>query len=542
MSEEIKQELKKRSKKIAVCLNKLPPCNAICPAGEDIQRWIELAKQNEYYPAWQVILEKNPFPSVHGRVCYHYCETRCNRTQYDSTVNIHCIERFLGDLAIKEGWQIEPLKVTSGKRVLVVGAGPAGLTAAFYLRLLGHSVTIYEALPKPGGMMLVGIPEYRLPKQILFGEIARITSMGVKIEYGHPVSDLAKEQADGNFDAVFLALGAHLGRNLAIPIDRPSLVMDAVEYLREVALGHTPNLGAKMVIYGGGNTAIDVARTARRLGVQDVTIVYHRTKDKMSAFDHEIKDALEEGIKLIFLRSVLDFINGNITVSINELDDKGRPKNTGQTEKIPADCLIFALNQIPDSEFLRKNSEIDLQPNGSVAVDNFFMTGMRGVFAGGDMIPGDRSVTLAVGHGRRAAYHINAYLNAKVFVKRAKGDLAMFEKLHISSDLSSYDKLNICEVKSKTWFECTLSASKRTQSFAEVLLGIDQAGVKHESERCFSCGNCFGCGKCYAICPVNAIQHDSKSGKVTKVDAELCMGCGKCVKVCPCGAMTMVDR
>lgn len=519
-----------KSKKIAVNVSRLAPCNNICPAGEDIQRWISLVKENNFQRAWEVILQSNPFPAIHGRVCYHYCETRCNRLQYDETVGVHCIERFLGEMALQEKWPTPACRANTGRRILIVGAGPAGLSAAYYLRLLGHDVTIYEALQQAGGTMLVGIPAYRLPREILAGEIDRILAIGVKIEYNRKVTDLEEEKKQGRFDAVLLAIGAHLGKNIALSMDKPCITMDAVDYLRGAAFNQAPNIGSRLVIYGGGNTAIDVARTAKRLGVADIKIIYHRTREKMSAFDHEVRDAIEEGIEFVFLRSITGLSGNVLSMSVNELDDKGRSKNTGEIETLEIDSLIFALNQIPDSDFLRKVPGVEVQPNGVVTVDNFFMTGSRGIFAAGDMIPYDRSVTVAVGQGRQAAYHIDAYLNDTVFSRPSHRELISFDKLHIDDEKS---------IKTK---QLILSPELRGKSFAEVVLSYEKDTAIYESGRCFSCGNCFGCGKCYAVCPVGAIYHSEADGKVTNIDPEKCIGCTRCVKICPCGANVMVDR
>lgn len=520
-----------KSKMIAVYTDRLPPCNNACPAGENIQKWLNLAKQEKFHEAWETIVQNNPFPSIHGRVCYHYCETKCNRIQYDATVGIHCVERFLGDMALAKGWSIKAGAAT-GKKVLIVGAGPAGLSAAYHLRLVGHEVTIYEDLPQPGGTMLVGIPSYRLPQEILFGEINRILNMGVKIEYNRKVEDVIAEKERGSFDVVFLAIGAHLGKNLVFPVENPCPIIDAVDYLRESTFGRVPHLGPRLAIYGGGNTAIDVARSAKRLGVSDVFIIYHRTREKMSVFSHEIEEALEEGVKFIFLRTIIGLNNNKLYLNINELDERGRPKPAGgRVENLEIDALIFALNQIPDSEFLRKVPGIEVQTNGVVAVDEDFMTGCKGIFAGGDMIPYDRSVTVAVGQGKHAAYHINAYLNGTNFNFPARHEPALFEQLHISEN----------EAKSQKPKQESLDVSTRLKSFVEVVQNCAQDVVLNETKRCFSCGNCFECDACYKICPVKAITKLGP-GKRYKIDIEKCIGCGKCYKVCPCGAIIMTDR
>lgn len=521
-----------RPKKIAVCTKKLPPCNNICPAGEDIQQWISLVKDKKFCEAWEVIVQNNPLPAVHGRVCYHYCESRCNRLYYDEAVGINCMERFLGDMALMENWPVPAINTSTGKKILVVGAGPAGLSAAYHLRLMGHEVMIYEALAAPGGAMLVGIPAYRLPREVLAGEIARILNVGIKIEYNHKVEDLLFEKKKGGFDAVFLAVGVHLGKTKVLPMEDPCAVIDAVDYLREVAFARPPQIGQRLVVYGGGNTAIDVARSAKRLGVSEITIIYHRTRERMSAFSHEIEDALAEGIKLVFLRSIIG-LNGNaLTLSVNELDEKGRAQQTGNIEKIETDALIFALSQVPDSEFLRKVPGIELQQDGIITVDNLFMTGYQGIFAGGDMIPCERSVTIAVGHGRQAARHIDAYLNDSCSVVDA---LSVTNK-----ELVYFDKLHISDARSEKTVHKMVEVAARLESFVEVVQGSSQDEVLYEADRCFSCGNCFGCGKCYTSCPVDVISCSELDKKVTGIDATGCIGCNKCFKVCPCGAISMV--
>ncbi len=519
-----------KSKKIAVCAKGLPPCNNICPVGENIQAWISLANKKRFREAWEVVTASNPFPAVHGRVCYSYCENRCNRIQYDATVSVHCIERFLGDLALAEKWSFPAVTAETKKKVLIVGAGPAGLSAAYHLRRKGHDVTIYEAFPKPGGTTLVGIPAYRLPKEILFGEIERLKKIGVKIICNRRVEDVIKEKKHGAFDAVFLAIGAHLGKSLAIQLENNCLVIDAIDYLRGVALGSIHDIGSRLAVYGGGNTAIDVARTAKRLGVADVSVIYHRTREKMSAFSGEIADALSEGVKFIYLRTITSLNRTTLTMSINELDQKGRSVSIGKTETMDVDALVFALNQNPDSEFLRKIPEIEIQPNGVISIDNFFMTGYPGIFAGGDVTPYERSVTIAVGHGKRAASHINAYLHDTVFSEPPFSELIQTDRLHINSAKSTKTK------------ERLLDPEVRLKSFTEVLQGNTESDIIYESERCFSCGNCLGCGKCYAVCPVKVISHSEIDGIVTEINTERCIGCGKCVKVCPCGAMSLIER
>lgn len=523
-----------KSKQNAAYVSNLPPCNSACPAGENIQKYLDLVKKQEFKQAWEVIMQNNPFPAVCGRVCYYYCETKCNRIQYDETVSVHCVERFLGDMALEQNWQIMPGKDT-GKKVLIVGAGPAGLTAAYHLRLMGHDITIYEALSQAGGMMRVGIPNYRLPPEVLNGEIARLVNMGIKIQYDYKISDVLAEKTKYGFDAVFLGIGAHIGKSIVLPSHNPCQIIDAADYLRSIAFNNAINVGSRLVVYGGGNTAIDVARSARRLGVADVAIVYHRTREKMPAFSHEINEAIEEGVKFIFLRTLVEINQNNITASINALDEYGRPKATGEFAYFTADTIILALNQAPDADFLRKIPELEFNSNDTVIIDEDFMTGCPGVFAGGDMVPYERSVTVAIGHGKKAAFNIDAYLYGTNYNRPPRHEAALFNQLHINMEKSQ--KIN----------ESLLDPKTRVQSFIPIVKSCNQEEIVVESSRCFSCGNCFACDACYNICPVQAItKHDPVFGiqedKSYVINTEICIGCGKCFKACPCGAIVMHDR
>ena len=528
-----------KSKQIAAYVSNLPPCNSACPAGENIQQYLNLVAKQEFQQAWEVIMQNNPFPSVCGRVCYYYCESKCNRLQYDETVSIHSVERFLGDLALEQNWQIAPGKQT-GKKVLIVGAGPAGLTAAYHLRRLGHDITIYEAMPQAGGMKLVGIPNYRLPPDILHGEIARLVNMGIKIKYNYRVSDILAEKAQGNFDAVFLGIGAHIGKGLVLPGNSTCQIVDAADYLRGIALHQPINIGQKVVIYGGGNTAIDVARSARRLGVTDVTIIYHRTREKMPAFAHEVDEAIEEGVKFRFLRTLVAIDECDLTMSINILDEHGRPKATSEFEQITVDTIIFALNQMPDTNFLRKIPGIEFHANDTVIIDENCMTGYPGIFAGGDMVPYERSVTVAIGQGKKAALHLNAYLYNTNYNKAPRHEAALFSQLHIDA------------AKSVKIRESLVAPEIRVQSFAPIVNYHGQEDIVAESKRCFSCGNCFACDACYNICPVKAISKHEITASLAKcgiskdkgyqINTEKCIGCTKCYKICPCGAIMMRER
>jgi len=508
----------------------LPPCNNACPAGEDIQGWLALVQSGDYQQAWQLLMKDNPMPAVHGRVCYHPCETKCNREQLDSSVSIHAVERFLGDKAIAEGWKVTPDKESSGKRILIIGAGPSGLSAAYHLARLGHKVVIYEAGPVAGGMMRFGIPAYRLPREELDQEISRIKSLGVEIELNRKVENLLADKQAGNFDAVFVAIGAHLSKRVDIPARDATKILDAVSFLHDTATGNTPLLGRKVAIYGGGNTAMDAARTAKRLGAEEALIIYRRDREHMPAHSFEADEALEEGIKINWLRSIKEMDEGSIKVEIMELNDQGRPEPTGRFEDLEADSLILAVGQETDSQFLRAVDEIEFQTDGTVKVDSGMMTAAAGIFAGGDMVPSERTVTTAVGHGKKAARHIDAWLKNERYTAAEKHDPV------------DYKQLNLWYVtEAEQTIQESLSTQNRAENFSEIVSGVTDKDATFEAQRCFSCGNCFECDGCYGACPEKAIIKLGP-GKRYKYNYELCTGCAVCFEQCPCHAIEMVEE
>ena len=332
-------------------VNRLPPCNAKCPAGEKCQAWLYAAESGNYEEAWKRITADNPFPACMGRVCYHTCETACNRGGLDESVGINSVERFLGDNALAKGWDLPKPQQETGKRVLVVGAGPAGLSAAYHLRQAGHTVHVVEGAQAGGGMMRYGIPKYRLPREVLDAEIERIVRTGVTIEYGREVTDLAQEMKDGKYDAVFLGVGAHLARRTYIPAGDASRVLDAVSVLKDVAEDEKPMLGRRVAIYGGGNTAIDVARTVRRMGAEPL-VVYRRTRDRAPAHQTEIQEAIEEGVNMKWLSTIREAQGGEIKIEKMELDENGKPRGTGVYENIAVDTVVLALGQQTNLGFL----------------------------------------------------------------------------------------------------------------------------------------------------------------------------------------------
>lgn len=507
-------------------ISNLPPCNNACPAGEDVQGWLYHAEEGNYEAAWQALVTNNPFPAIMGRVCYHPCETACNRVQLDEAVGINAVERFLGDKAIAEGWAFQLPAAESGKHVLVIGAGPSGMSAAYHLRRLGHMVTVREAGPMIGGMMRFGIPSYRLPREILDAEMKRITDMGVTVEVDSKVESLDVVAAE--FDAVFLAVGAHIGKRAYIPAGASAKVMDAVEMLRDMETGEKPMLGRRVVIYGGGNTAVDAARTAKRLGAEEAIIVYRRTRDRMPAHDSEVTEAEEEGIMMRWLSTIKHVDEGKMMVEKMELDAAGFPQPTGEYEELEADSLVLALGQESDLSLLENDPQVEIN-DGVVVVDSSMMTGHPGVFAGGDMVPSERTVTVAVGHGKKAARYIDGYLRGKAYVPADKRPLATFENLN-------------------TWYYADaprqyrdrLEGARRASTFDEVVAGLDEESAKFEARRCMSCGNCFGCDNCFGVCPDNAIIKFEPGKYEFKYD--YCKGCAMCATECPCGAIEMIPE
>ncbi|MCG8360798.1 MAG: NAD(P)-binding protein [Kiloniellales bacterium] len=507
----------------------LPPCNDACPAGENIQAWLDAAQAGRFEEAWRIIVADNPMPALHGRVCYHPCEDACNRRHVDETVSIHAVERFLGDRANEAGWTLD-CAPDSGKRVLVVGAGPSGLSAAYHLRRLGHEVEIHEAGPVAGGMLHFGIPAYRLPRDVLDAEVRRIEKLGVRIVLNHRVEDLLTEKEAGGFDAMFVAVGAHLSKRVDIPARDAGVMLDAVSFLRGVDQGEPPKLGRRVAVYGGGNTAMDAARTAKRLGATETMIIYRRDRENMPAHDFEADEALEEGVKIHWLRTIKTIDRTQFTVEEMEIDENGRPRPTGRMETLEADSLILALGQESDTGFLQGIEGVDFKPDGTVIVSESMMTGHPGLFAGGDMVPAERSVTVAVGHGKKAARHIDAWLRGSDYVKPPKPPIAGFEKLHVWYGTDAPQRE-----------QSQLDVAERGESFAEVVQGLSRDEAVYEARRCLSCGNCYECDGCFGACPENAIVKLGK-GRRYRIKDELCTGCAVCYEQCPCHAIEMIPE
>lgn len=508
----------------------LPPCNQACPAGENIQEWLSLAQEGKVEDAWRKLTEQNPLPAIHGRVCYHPCENSCNRKDLDTSVSIHAVERFLGDEALKNDWQYTPITFSSGKKIMIVGAGPSGLSAAYHLRKLGHEVTIFEAGPVAGGMMNFGIPAYRMPRNILQAEIKRIENFGVKIVLNYKVQDILQEKENGGFDAVFVAIGAHLAKKVNIPAQEASKILDAVSFLKEADENsdNKPLLGRRVAIYGGGNTAMDAARTAKRLGADEAMIIYRRDREHMPAHEFEADEALSEGVKIHWLSSIKNMETSSITVEKMQVVN-GKAVPTGEYETLEADSLILALGQEADTDFLKNIEGITFKEDGTtVDVNAAMMTGYPGIFAGGDMVPSERTVTIATGHGKKAARNIDAWLRNSTYEKSANNPLIKINQLQI------WFKTN-AEARAQQHLEI----EKAVETFDEIVGGYTTEEAVYEAQRCLSCGNCFECDSCYGACPEGAISKNGK-GEGYTINYDLCTGCGVCAEQCPCHALDMV--
>ncbi|MBH2003321.1 MAG: NAD(P)-binding protein [Sphingobacteriia bacterium] len=508
----------------------MPPCNSACPSGENIQAWMAFAQAGNYQEAFQKIMEDNPFPAIMGRVCVKPCETGCNRNHIDDTVNIHAVERFIGDEAIRQKWPVRFKAKPTGKRILVVGSGPSGLSAAYHLARMGHTVEIFEADRHPGGLLWKGIPEYRLPKELLDAEISRILQMGVTIRLNYKVTDLQAEKENGNFDAVYLGIGAQLIQDENIPYDNSVLIKDAFGFFNDVATNNTAvYMQKKVVVYGGGKLALYLSRILKRFGCE-VTVYFPGDKKMMPAYDYETEDALAEGVEINLLHG-LSIIKDRQVVLEKMKVEKGKAIGTGTFENAEAEVLIIANKQESDAGFLRSLEGIQINPDGTVVIDAQRMTGYKGIFAGGDMLPGEnRSSTIAIGHGKKAARYINSFLENTAYIKPEKHPTAGYRKLHMWYKTDAPQKE-----------QDKLAPEEAIQNFEEVIGGLSEAEARFEAQRCLSCGNCFECDGCFGACPEDAIIKLGKGNRY-KFNLDACTGCGVCYEQCPCHAIEMIPE
>ena len=515
--------------RMPVYMDLLPPCNNACPAGENIQEWLRLVKAGQEELAWRQLVQDNPFPAIHGRVCYHPCEGACNRTDLDAAISIHGVERYLGDLALANNWEFPRLEHPTGLKVMVIGAGPSGLSAAYHLAQLGHAVEIRDAGDLPGGMMRYGIPEYRLPRNILDAEIDRLRKLGVVFVQNHKVKDLLAEQKEGGFDAVFVAIGAHLSKRVEIPSMDAGKMIDAVSFLKDVASGERPVIGRRVAVYGGGNTAMDAARVARRLGAEESIVIYRRGEEQMPAHAAEKDEAVREGVKMNWLRTISAMDSDSMTVEIMELDEQGKARGTGRFETMAADTVILALGQEADSNFLTAIPGMQFEGDVVRVDPRTLMTDVPGIFAGGDVVPSDRTVTIGVGHGKRAARMIDNWLFNQQAAPRTKHPIA------------SLDMLNLWYFGDHARRKEPELAVEQRQDFAEVVEGLTADEAHFEANRCLSCGNCIECDGCLGACPEDAIIKLGK-GYRYRYNYEKCTGCASCFEQCPVHAIEMIPE
>jgi NADPH-dependent glutamate synthase beta subunit-like oxidoreductase len=538
------------------------PCQEACPAGNPIPEILYLAGERKDEEALRVLLRENPFPGVCGRVCFHPCEIHCNRGEYDESVSIQAMERYVSDAAGHMVSDLRPKSRKGASRIAVVGSGPAGLSSAYFLALLGLQVTVFEARKEAGGVMRWGIPEYRLPKSILKKEIQRILNLGVEIRTGIRVgTDLPFSELT-EFDAVFLSPGAE--RNLPLKIEGEELkgIWKGKELLGRINSREKVRLGKEVVVIGGGNTAMDVARAALRLGSR-VTVAYRRTKDEMPAIEEEKRGAEEEGARFEFLIQPVEIKlrkNKKLAVRFQRMR-LGKPDQSGRPRPLPvkggffaleADSLVTAVGEGVDLSWLPP----ELIQNGLLGAGPYRLDGQKHVFAGGDAIDQPRTVVTAIASGKRAAISIDLYLRGwsddDVFSKIRvgnKGALSM-EAYLLGRDggnwsepkaTVSYSQLNTFYFEHSKKIEMPkLDRHKALKSFSEVNLGLTSEEAKLSALRCFSCGTCNYCYNCYFFCPEGVISLDPLHWTKT-VDLDHCKGCGTCAKVCPRNVVQMKE-
>jgi homotetrameric NADPH-dependent glutamate synthase len=492
------------------------PCKAACPVGLDIQGYIALISQGKFKEAFHLIRQKVILPATVGRVCTHPCETECNRGKVDEPIAIAALKRFVADYELDTRTEeIAPAPQTQGAKVAVVGSGPAGLTAANDLVLTGYGVTIFEALPVPGGMLAVGIPDYRLPKEMLKREIEDIQKLGVEIRLNSPVGKKGLKLDDlwqEGYKAIFIAVGAHKSANLDIPGEDFEGIYHGVSFLRDVNLGKKVTPGEKIAVVGGGNVAIDAARTALRLGSREVTIVYRRSRHEMPANEEEIVEAEHEGIKIQYLVTPVRILGEDgrisgmecIKMELGAPDASGRRRPTaieGSQFTIDVDTVILAIGQSPDLALLPEDSRFQVSPRGTLVVDGKSLaTSMPGVFAGGDAVLGPATVVQAIAAGHRAAIAIDSYLRDEMIPPEQ-------EPLPITTiedvDLRGKERKNRVAMP-------TVAPKKRLTDFREVNLGLSAEMAIEEAKRCLNCGGCSGCRECEKVCQAKAINHEMK--------------------------------
>ncbi|MDD5722303.1 MAG: NAD(P)-binding protein [Syntrophales bacterium] len=490
------------------------PCKAACPTHISVQGYVALIAEGKYKEALKLIKQENPLPSVCGRVCNHPCEAACKRGEVDQPISIMYLKRFVADLDLNDETKYVPeIKEKKDKKVAIIGAGPAGLTAAYYLAIEGYQVTIFEALPVAGGMLTVGIPEYRLPKDVLNAEIKTIEELGVEIKYNTKVGqDITMDTLRKEFSATFIGVGSHVSSKLGVPgEDELEGVVHGIDFLRRVALGEKVFLGDRVAVVGGGNVAMDAVRTALRTGSKEAFVLYRRTRAEMPAADEEIEEALQEGIKMEFLAAPVKVLGsgGKVTgiecirMKLGEPDASGRRRPVpikGSEFTVEADAIIPAIGQTSDLSFVTKESGIAVNKWNTFDVDTAtFATNVEGVFAGGDDVTGPATVVEAINAGKEAAKSIDRYLRGEDIKLGRERDWT--QNIADKADNSSVKKENRPSMPE-------LEPSTRRTNFEEVAKGYSEEDALREAKRCLSCGICSECYQCVESCVAGAINHE----------------------------------
>ena len=538
------------------------PCQESCPAGNPIPQFLTLASDGRYQEALQTLLKENPFPGVCGRVCSHPCEVDCNRAQYDESVSIHAMERYVFDATSRQIPDIEPLTNKGPKQIAVVGSGPAGLSCAYFLSLLGHKVTLFEAKKELGGVMRWGIPEYRLPKQVLKKEIQRILRLGIKTKTGVRVGkDISFEELN-RYDAIFLSPGAQESVRLRTEGEELKQVWRGGEFLERINSADKIVLGKEVLVIGGGNTAMDVARSAMRLGSK-VTIAYRRTRAEMPAIPDEIREAEEEGAGFEFLVQPVNITllrNRRISVTFQRMKLGKRDQSNrrrvipieGEFFSLKADGLISAVGENVDVSWMPQN----LVQNGLIGVGPFLSTFNNKIFAGGDAVDQPRTIVTAISAAKKAAISIDLFLRGysseevspKIKVG-SKGSVSMEGYLSgmregkwpEPKDVISYDKMNTLYFEhNQRVTSRKLNRDDALTGFSEVNSGLSPEEARLSASRCFSCGTCNYCYNCYFFCPEGVISLDPVHQTKT-IDLEHCKGCGTCATSCPRNVVEMKE-
>ncbi len=529
---------------------KLAPCRAGCPAGTDWPRVLALLSERKLIEAWQLIKEENPLPGVCGRVCYHPCEAVCNRKHFDEAVSIQALERFVADACFElKRRQSRSLNIErKAERVAIVGSGPAGLSCAYFLAKDGFQITVFEAESEPGGMLRVGIPQYRLPREILNREIEDIAALGVEFELNTRIgSDIDLEKLWQRYDAVFIATGAHRSRPLQIPGEdeagRQGRCLTGLEFLKAVNAGSQPRsrlIGQRVLVIGGGNTAIDAARTALRLGARPV-VIYRRTRTEMPAIPEEIEEAEHEGIEFVYLAAPqkIQRVDSKLEVEFIRME-LGAPDAGGRRRPIPipgsefvmeADSVIKAVGEEAELPFLPERLETS---RGVVMSNPRGLLERAGVFIGGDAQSGPSTVIEAIASGKHAAHAIMRYLKEGDWQKaKSQGPKAKKEGI-------AFERLNLDYFVSQPRSEVPyLPIAERVTSFSEVKGALSLELALKEARRCFSCGVCNFCDNCRVFCPDVAV---SRKNGAYEINLEFCKGCGICAQECPRGVIALIEE